>query len=175
MWLYLFAILLAIGFHYLMEYFSRNPEFLTKPIEEQRKLKWKIRLSVYGGLALGCMLAWLMQNGFTAWMRHLPLVVYVAIYVGGFYLCWLAYVIGIRRDSSVLKKTDGKLFNKPEKLLAKFALLNLAAGIGILIVGIAIPILKIDFQRWGGLLILVLACRKLLWTHFERSDENSES
>lgn len=175
MWVYLFALLIGVGFHFLIRYFSRNPDFLKKPLKEQRTTKKKMLWSVYGGLAFGCLLAFLMQNGFTSWARYLPAIVYLLIFVGGFYLCWHAYVLGVRRDFSKLEKSDGKFFTQPQKLLTKFALINLAAGISLLLVGIAISILKIELQRWGVLLVLVLACRKFLLTHFENTDEASGS
>ena len=175
MWVYLFALVMAVGWHYFVQYASRTPDFLKKTVTEQRTIKNKMLWSLYSGLAFGCLLAFLMQNGLTSWARYLPVIIYLFVFVGGIYLCWLAYVLGVRRDPLRLKKSDGKLFTQPHKLLTKFALINLAAGIALLLVGIAIILVKIEFKKWGGLIILVLVCRKFLLANFEKTDETSES
>lgn len=175
MWVYLCALLFAIGTWYFVKHLSQNQEFQKKPIGEQQKIKKKILWGMYGGLAIGCLLAWLMQNGFTSWARYLPIVVYLLIWMGGGYLLWFAYIFGVRRNLEKIITSDGRPFKQPQKYLNKFAITNLVSGCALLLIAIAIPVMKIDFQKWGGLIILVLAIRKFAVSRFEKSDSGSEN
>lgn len=172
---YLFAIFLGVGAWFLVKHFSRNEEFLKKPIAEQQEIKKKILWGVYSGLAIGCLLAWLMQNGITSWARHLVIVVYLLIWAGGVYLIWLAYVFGVRKDTARIRKSDGKAFNNQQGYLQGFAITNLVCGCALMLIAIAIPLMGIQLKNWGALIFIVLGVRKFVTTQFEKSDSTPKS
>lgn len=125
---YIFALLLGIAAWAYINYLSKSKGFVSRPIHEQQKIKKGFLWAVYGGLALGCLLAWFMQNGITSWVPYLVGIIYLLIWAGGGYLFWLAYVFGIRRDTTRIKKYNGAQLRDPQNYLFKFAILNFVCG-----------------------------------------------
>lgn len=126
-----------------------------------------------GGLSLGLMLSLLIQNGITFWVSYLPIFIYFFIWLGGLYLLWLAYQLGVRKNIGRVKKSNGEPFNNTNKMTKNYAILNLLSGCAVVLMAMFIPLLKMEIKSWGTLLLLVLLSRKLAIGYFEKSDNKS--
>ena len=167
-------LFLLVGFWLFARYLFKQKIFLDKSRAEQQKIKRKIYWSVYGGLTIGAVSMLLVQHGITFWLPYLVMFFYLLIWVGGIYLLWLAYRIGVCKESARIKRRNGESYKLPSNYLHKFSILNLISGIAVLLIAIGIPLLRMDIKIWGILLGMVLAARNYIGGLFDKSDSSSE-
>lgn len=154
----------------LIRYITNHKSFFTKPEVEQLKVKKQL----YWGLAIAVVvflgMQLLISSKSTGWINWLILGTYLVLWGMGGYLIWLAYRLGVRKELALVKKANGQPFNNPNTYINAVAIVNLATGLLILFLAVAIPIFKIKLALWAPVIFVVSSCKQLIMGRFERKD-----
>jgi hypothetical protein len=160
-----------LGLYWLLIKFVMNQEnVLAKPEVEQIKLKKQLRLGMIIGFVVYLGTQLLMVSKTTGWIPWLIVATYLALWGFGGYLIWLAYRLGVKKEIVLVKKSNGQLFSNPSKFIRSIAIINLVTGLSIWFLAIAIPILKIKLALWAPVIVIVSACKQLIFSRFEKKD-----
>ena len=154
----------------LLRYFSKHPDFLSKPKEEQLKTKKQLYLGLYGAIALSAVSYLLLISKSTGWMPWLILAAYLLLWIGGGYLLWSAYLVGIRKDTGKMNKSNGVPFKNPQRFMNAVAMTNLLCGLALWMVAIAIPVFKIGLANWAPMVVGIGVARQFLSLKYEKAD-----
>jgi hypothetical protein len=154
----------------LVRYLMRRPAFLSRPEEDQRKVRKQLTWAIYGAIALSALFIYAIESKSTGWMPWALLGLYLLLWFFGGYLIVNAYRIGIRRDARRMKKMNGRPYDDPQKFMNAVALSDLAFGLAVLAIAIAIPVFKIGFSQWIPILTIIGGARQLLAAKHEKAD-----
>ena len=154
----------------LFTYFLRRPDFLSKPEEVQLKAKKQLYRGFYAGIALSTAYFLLIITKTAGWIPWLAFAAYFLFWIGGGYMLWSAYQVGIRKDTSKMKKSNGELFTNPQRFMSSIAITNLLCGLALWLIALAIPVFKIGLAHWAPLIVVIGGARQLLTLVYEKAD-----
>jgi hypothetical protein len=164
------AILFFGIYWFFIWYITNHKNVLAKPEEEQRKLKRQLYWGMVIALIayLGSQL--LIKSKTTGWVPWLVVGCYLFLWGIGGYLIWQSYRIGIKKETALVKKSNGQLFTNPHKFIRPIATINLLTGLSIWLLAIAIPVFKIKFATWDPFILVISSLKQIMFGRFEKKD-----
>jgi cytochrome c biogenesis protein CcdA len=154
----------------LIKFVINHKNVLAKPEAEQVKLKKQLYLGMAFAFIVYLGAQLLINSKTTGWIPWVIIATYLALWGFGGYLIWLAYRLGIKKEIALVKKSNGQLFSNPSKFIRSIAIINLVTGLSILLLAVAIPIFKIKLDLWAPVIVIISACKQLIFSRFEKKD-----
>lgn len=154
----------------MIRFVINHPNVQAKPAKEQlhlkRQLYWGMVIALIAVLGFHL----LTNSGTTGWIPWLILGGYFLLWGIGGHLIWKAYRIGIKKEISLVKKSNGELFTNPHQFIRPIATINLITGLSIWLLAIAIPIFKIKLAAWAPFIVVISSLKQLVSGKFEKND-----
>lgn len=160
-----------LGLYWLLiKFVISHKNVLAKPEIEQIKLKKQLYLGMAFAFILYLGAQLLINSKTTGWIPWLIIACYLVLWGFGCYFIWLAYRLAIKKELTLVKKSNGQPFNHPSTFIRPIAIANLVTGLTILLLAVAIPILKIKLDLWAPIIVIVSSCKQLIFSRFEKED-----
>lgn len=166
-------IIALIGFALVLaadQFIVNQKSFIAKPEAEQRKFKKQFRWGMVIAFVFYFGFQLLINSKTKGWLPWLVISCYLFLWGMGGYLIRHSYRLGIKKEITLLKKSNGQLFNNPHKFIRSIAIVNLLTGLAICLLAIAIPIFKIKLASWAPLILVISSFKQIVFSRFEKTD-----
>lgn len=101
----------------------------------------------------------------------ITLLCYVAVWGVAAYSLWRAYRVGVKKDLRLIKGLNGLPLRNRQLIARPFAIMELLAGIALILFLVAVPMFTIPMRVWPGFIVIIGATRQLRILKFARQNE----